>query len=174
MGPLRPSTKGQAHSDFAVNPRVRVFRSIAQPDKDVVKTPRALGREGRRAWRDAVATLEAVGIDPALHVGTLERYARSVDRLATVQMAWEQAGSPATAKGSTGQVTAHPLLRELRDETRAVEQLADSLRLTPAAGATAGWRRGHARSPDRQARGPAKVVRLSERVQAALRDDVAG
>jgi phage terminase small subunit len=139
-----------------------------------VNAPKGLGANGRRAWRTACAGLEPVGLDPVLHVGTLERYAHSVDRLATVQAAWEQLGSPATTTGSVGQITGHPLLRELRDETRAVEQLADSLRLTPAAGAMAGWRRGHARSPDRQARGPAKVVRLSERVREAIGDADAG
>jgi hypothetical protein len=128
-----------------------------------LRAPRGLTAAGRRAWRDAVATLEAVGLDPALHVGTLERYAASVARLAVIEAEWRQAGSPATAKGSTGQTIAHPLLRELRDETRAVEQLADSLRSTPAA-AMAGWRRGNARSPDRQYRPPrrsGKVVAMT-------------
>jgi Phage terminase, small subunit len=134
-----------------------------------VNPPRGLGRDGRRAWRAGLDALDAAGVDPALTVGALERYARAADRLAHVQATWEDAGRPVTAKGSKGQVVAHPLLRELRDETRAVQQLAEAL-LPPQ---SAGWRRGTARSPDRQAklhrRRKTNPIPIGEKAEAALR-----
>jgi hypothetical protein len=86
-----------------------------------------------------------------------------------VEATWIKLGQPVTTEGSKGQLVAHPLLRELRDETRAVHELAKAL--LPAA--ASGWSRGHARSPDRQARGPARraegnLLYLGERVEAAL------
>ena len=124
-----------------------------------MNAPRGLASDGRRAWHAAVAALEQVGVDAATIIGGLERYARSVDRLAAVEAAWVELGRPATSEGSQGQTIAHPLLGELRAETAACQKLAEAL--LPAQ--VAGWRRGQARSPDRQARGPARrleVVKL--------------
>jgi hypothetical protein len=64
------------------------------------------------------------------------------------------------------------LLAELRAETAAIEKLAQGL--MPAA--PAGWRRGQARSPDRQARGAparrreAKLIAIGPRAEQALAD----
>jgi hypothetical protein len=134
-----------------------------------VKAPKGLGAAGRKAWRGACAALEAAGLEPGLQIGALERYAASADRLAVVEAAWIELGRPTVAEGSKQQVIAHPLLRELRDETRAVAELAKQL--LPAQ--PSGWPRGSARSPDRQARGPARraegnLLYLGERVEAAL------
>jgi hypothetical protein len=125
-----------------------------------VNAPRGLGLgpHGRRSWRDAVAALEARGVVPA--PGTLERYCRSVDRLAAVEAAWVELGRPTTSEGSMRQAVPHPLLRELRSEAAACQKLAEALMPT----AQAGWPRGKARSPDRAARGPsrrrAEVIKL--------------
>jgi hypothetical protein len=134
-----------------------------------VQVPKGLHPDGRRAWRGGVDALDAAGVDPALTCGALERYARAADRLAHVQATWERVGRPVTAPGSKGQTVAHPLLRELRDETRAVQQLADAL-LPPQ---SAGWRRGTARSPDRQAklhrRRKTNLIPIGEKAEAAIR-----
>jgi hypothetical protein len=134
-----------------------------------MKPPKGLGADGRRAWREACAALEAAGLDPALTIGELERYSRAADRLAVVEAAWVELGRPVMAEGSKGQLIAHPLVAALRAETAAVHELAKAL--LPAS--AAGWRRGSARAPDRAARGPARraggnVFPLSPEVDALL------
>ena len=125
--------------------------------------PKGLGANGRQAWRTACAGLEAAGLDPALTIGALERYARSADRLAVVEATWIKLGQPVTTEGSKGQLVAHPLLRELRDETRAVHELAKALQ--PAA--ASGWRRG----PGRRRRS-ARAQIAGRRAAASLRRGV--
>jgi hypothetical protein len=133
---------------------------------DRVYAPKGLSREGRAAWRDGCTALEVAGIDPALTIGALERYARAAARLATVEAAWAGLGSPVTATGSTGQLVAHPLLKEMRDETRAVSELAKALLPAQAAG----WRRGQPRSPDRQYRPSRRRAEVVPLLPPAVRE----
>lgn len=69
----------------------------------------------------------ALGLDPKLVREPLRRYGASVDHLAAIESEWRRLGQPVTASGSTGQVIGHPLLRELRQQTRAVEALHEAL-----------------------------------------------
>jgi len=44
--------------------------------------PTSLGDAGRRAFAEAIASLERVGEDPELSAGAVERYAHAADMLA--------------------------------------------------------------------------------------------
>src|SRR4051794_21953730 len=83
-----------------------------------------MGPAGEYARREMTAALAQVKIAPP--PGAISRYAHAADRLARLRSAWEDAGSPATAVGSREQVTAHPLLAELRLTEASVTQLAEA------------------------------------------------
>ena len=118
-------------------------------------TPRGLESQGRAAFERAVAALVELGEDPAMSRDAVERYSRAVDMLATIRRAWVAHGRPALATGSKGQPVRHPLVAEIESQERHVLTLGEALLLTPASRSRAqrgGWRRGQARSPDRQPR----------------------
>jgi phage terminase small subunit len=132
-----------------------------------VKPPQGLSAPGRRAWRFANATIARLGDDPAGSAQAIERYARLVDQLAVADEAWQEAGRPLTAPGSTGQAQAHPILRlmrELRTELLAHEA---ALGLTVGARATMSRRQGGpgvGHAADRQPARPGIVRALPTRV----------
>jgi hypothetical protein len=57
-----------------------------------------------------------------------DRYAEAVSRRELIRGEWEGQGSPLLAKGSTGQVVEHPLLRMLREHDVLVDKLAATVR----------------------------------------------
>jgi hypothetical protein len=133
-----------------------------------MEAPRGLESEGRRAFDYAVATLTATGDDPSLYRDAIARYARASDMAATLRRAWVARGRPTIATGSRHNPIAHPFLREIADQERHVQTLAESLLLTPMARRKASRL---ARSPAGSlyragpavARGPDEAARLTDR-----------
>jgi hypothetical protein len=56
------------------------------------------------------------------------RYREAVARRDAIRVAWEAAGSPLLAQGSTGQLVEHPYLKMLRDHDVLVLKLAEARR----------------------------------------------
>jgi hypothetical protein len=56
------------------------------------------------------------------------RYREAVARRDAIQAAWEAEGSPLLARGSTGQLVEHPLVKMLRDHDLLVDRLAAAAR----------------------------------------------
>jgi hypothetical protein len=123
-----------------------------------MRAPAGLSGPARRAWRDAVATLQLTGADPVEHTGRLDRYARAAGRLVELEEQWRAAGGEWHEEGSRGQLVVHPDLVEMRELAEHVEALADKLFGTPAR--RGGWQLGNARAPDRQYRRGGKVVAM--------------
>jgi phage terminase small subunit len=94
------------------------------------------------AWRNAVKTLEALGEDPELYRVPLRLYAESIDHAQRIRLEWERDGRPVMARGSRGQVAAHPLLKAMRDAQQHSVTLAETLLLTPQSRTRAGRARG--------------------------------
>jgi hypothetical protein len=117
-----------------------------------VRTPAGLSVPARRAWREAVATLELLDCDPVEHRGRLRVYAGAVGRLGELEAAWRADGAKMHATGSRGQTVVHPDLVEMRALEEHIDELADKLFGVPAR--LGGWQLGRARSPDRQHRPP--------------------
>jgi hypothetical protein len=116
--------------------------------------PADLSKAAKRAWRDAVAALELLGRDPVEHRGRLRIYASALGRLEELETAWRLDGAKMTDTGSRGQRVVAPELVEMRQLEEHVSELADRLFGAPIR--LGGWQAGHARSPDRAARGPAR------------------
>ena len=121
-----------------------------------MEPPRGLEAAGRRAFDHAVATLEATGDDPSLYGDAIARYARASDMAATLRRTWVARGSPTIATGSRHNPITHPLVREIADQERHVQALAEGLLLTPMARRKAsrvpGRPQGASTAPDRQRR----------------------
>jgi hypothetical protein len=56
------------------------------------------------------------------------RYQDAVARRASIVEAWEEAGSPLLAEGSTGQLVEHPFVKMLREHDALVDRLAAGLK----------------------------------------------
>ena len=114
------------------------------------------------AIADASRVLEAIGDDPTLSTGAIERYARAVSDAALLRSRWERRGSPAMTTGSVGQAKTHPAIRAIQEAERAAADYAERLGLTPSARKALARRVGHpvgaGQSPDRRT-----VVRLVDR-----------
>lgn len=102
---------------------------------------------GEAALADATAVLVAIGEDPGLSVGALERYARLVDELASMREHFDAQRRPGhVLGGATGRSkVSPPLLGDIREHEKLVERAARELGLTPAA--RAAMRRGVGRPP---------------------------
>jgi P27 family predicted phage terminase small subunit len=135
-----------------------------------VRPPARLTPAGRRAWREAEATLVELGEDPALSAGALDRYAFAVSAWRELEARWLEAGRPATALGgSTGTVEVpHPLVAQLATAREHAASLADRLGLDPQARrrlsrrAGAGRPAGAASAPDRAAPPRRRLKAVSE------------
>src|SRR4051794_885075 len=121
-----------------------------------MEPPRGLESAGRRAFDHAVATLTANGDSPELYRDAIVRYAVASDMLAVIRRAWVARGSPTIAVGSRHNPIAHPFLREIADQERHVQALAESLLLTPMsrrrASRAPGRPQGASQAPDRRLR----------------------
>jgi P27 family predicted phage terminase small subunit len=119
-----------------------------------LRPPRGLDSTGRAAWRNAAFTLEAIGEDPALSHGALDRYARAVSMVASLRREWVRDGSHGVRIGPRGGISVHPLLRAIERAERAAHQIGETLGLTPMARSRLGRRVGRpagaSSAPDRQ------------------------
>jgi phage terminase small subunit len=126
-------------------------------DNGPVNAPRGLGADGRRYWRGAVATLEAIGLDVEPVAEPLGRLCVLVDDLAAARGAWD---GRFTDAGSAGQERKHPLVGVMADLRREILELEGELALTPAGQRKlgrplfGGRPPGAASAPDRAARPP--------------------
>ena len=93
------------------------------------RPPRDLGREGRRAWRNALAS--APWLDSGADRDLLRRFAELHDERAALARTIEREGRLAT--GSQGQEVEHPCVRMLASVDDRVLKLAAALGLGPAA-----------------------------------------
>jgi len=133
-----------------------------------VPAPLGLSKAARRAWREAVSTLELLDRDPVEHRGRLRVYASAAGRLEELELAWRAAGAPMRTEGSRGQTVVHPDLVEMRALEQHVDELADKLFGTPAS--LGGWQLGRARSPDRQYRPPRRRAEVAALMPPAVRE----
>jgi hypothetical protein len=85
--------------------------------------PPELGPAGLRLWREVTSAYE---LAPA-EVETLRQLCHTADLCSWLQRQVES--EPLTVPGSTGQMTAHPLLSALADQRRTMELLFRSLSL---------------------------------------------
>ena len=118
-----------------------------------MRAPSGLNPGARRAFAEALQTIEATGDDPQRSARVLVDYAIAVDVADELRAQWQAAGRPTTTLGSKDQDVAHPILSELRAQQKHVAELGARLGLDVKARrelGTAGWRRGQARSPDRR------------------------
>jgi phage terminase small subunit len=138
-----------------------------------VRAPAGLSTPARRAWREAVATLELLDRDPVEHRGRLRVYAGAAGRLEELEQAWRADGANMHSEGSRGQTVVHPDLVEMRALEEHVDELADKLFGVPPR--LGGWQLGRARSPDRQWHPPrrrrAEIVAL---MPPAVREALSG
>jgi hypothetical protein len=86
-------------------------------------TPRGLGFRGRELWRNTMASFV---LDPTEEVALLQ-LCRCVDELDRIDLVLKR--SSLTCAGSMGQLTAHPLLHELRAHRETARQLTKLLNL---------------------------------------------
>jgi hypothetical protein len=93
-----------------------------------------------RATADAVKALEAMGEDPTLNLGALERYARACADAALLRHRWDRKGRPMIGTGSTGQRVEHAMYKALREADDFAAKMGERLMLSP--GARAGRRTG--------------------------------
>lgn len=73
-------------------------------------TPDTLGESGRAVWA-AITSKYDLRADELL---TLENACAATDMIAELESDWSAEGRPKTARGSTGQLTIHPLIGEIR------------------------------------------------------------
>lgn len=79
--------------------------------------PTGLGRAGVALWKRVVRELADDGLELAARDHRyLEDACRIADSIAALEAAHAEAGSPATAKGSQGQLVIHPIIGELRQQ----------------------------------------------------------
>jgi phage terminase small subunit len=133
-----------------------------------VRAPAGLSKPARRAWREAVATLELLDRDPVEHRGRLRVYASAAGRLEELEAAWRAAGAEMHDKGSRGQIVVHPALVEMRALEEHVDELADKLFGAPPR--LGGWQLGRARSPDRQYRPSRRRAEVVSLMPPAVRE----
>ena len=104
------------------------------------RAPAGLGADGRRLWRDVVASYDL----NASELIALEASCRSLDEVRRLEAALAEA--PATVEGSRGQTRTHPLFAEVRAHRDAFLKLFAGVGLPEEAGrradakATAGRR----------------------------------
>lgn len=117
--------------------------------------------EGKRAWKEAIATIEADGRDPAALLEPLKRYARAADLEARLREEWIADGSPTTTLGGvTGKlIVAHPILRSIEAASEHAAKRWQELVYPPRRGQV-GRPRGATSAPDRG--GPPPKIRLVE------------
>jgi P27 family predicted phage terminase small subunit len=135
-----------------------------------LKPPARSTRAARAAFREAVATLEAIGEDATLSRGAIERYALAVGAWRELERAWLDAGRPSTTLGgSTGSVEVpHPLVAQLAQARAHAAELGDRLGLDPQARRRlarrtgAGRPAGAASAPDRAAPPRRRLKAVSE------------
>lgn len=108
--------------------------------------------EGKRAWTEAIRTLEADGRDPETLVEPLKRYARAADLEAKLREEWIADGSPATTLGGvTGKlIVEHPMIRSIRAASEHSAKLWQELIYPPRRGQV-GRPKGSTSAPDRAA-----------------------
>jgi len=111
--------------------------------------------EGKKAWTEAIVTLEADGREPAQLVEPLKRYARAADLEAKLREEWVADGSPATTLGGvTGKlIVEHPMIRSIRAASEHSAKLWQELVYPPRRGQV-GRPKGATSSPDRAASPP--------------------
>jgi P27 family predicted phage terminase small subunit len=98
-----------------------------------LRAPRGLDPAGQATWRSARQTLEAIGENPALSRGAIDRYAAAVSMVAALRAEWKRLGHPAVLTGSRGGVSAHPLPRMIERAERQAAELGELLGLSPLA-----------------------------------------
>jgi phage terminase small subunit len=131
-----------------------------------VNAPRGLGPDGRRYWRQATATLEAVALDVELVAEPLGRLCVLVDDLAAARAAWD---GRFTALGSKDQEIKSPMLVAMGDLRREILELEGELALTPAGqrklgrSPVGGRPAGAVSAPDRASSGPRGALHVVER-----------
>jgi P27 family predicted phage terminase small subunit len=147
-----------------------------------MKCPQGLGPDGRRAWRRALATMDAVATDADLYEEQLERLAFLRDDLALARRRWVARKRPLTEAGSTGQHVPHSLLRVQSDLRKEISGLESELGLTLASqrklgrAVRGGRPAGAASAPDRR-QAPARrgkvtpLFPLGDDIEAALGTD---
>jgi hypothetical protein len=131
-----------------------------------VDMPEKLGTDGKRAWRRAVATMEAIAVDVDLFEAQLERLALLHDDLALARRRWINKKRPMVDRGSTGQEVPSVLLRVQAELAKQILELETQLGLTLMAqrrsghGVRGGRPAGSASAPDR-AQPPMRLVKGS-------------
>lgn len=88
-----------------------------------IRTPRGLGTQGKRLWADVVGSYDLDQHEVAL----LTAACRTVDRLEDIAGALQE--SPLTTTNARGDLVAHPLLVEQRQQGISLSRLVASLRL---------------------------------------------
>ena len=104
-------------------------------------TPRGLSAAGRRLWKSVLDTYELDQHEELL----LLQAARTADRLEDI--ATGLVGEPLTVSNARGDLVAHPLLNEQRQQALTLSRLLASLRLPSGDEAERPQRRGGARAP---------------------------
>jgi phage terminase small subunit len=119
-----------------------------------MREPDGLYADGKRAFREAVATLAILGEKPEHNAGVIELYARATDDLAHYRRRWKAAGRPTTTVSEHGRELPHPLPKLIADQASHVAKLANALGLSVEGRHTirrsVGRPQGTSQSPDRR------------------------
>jgi len=120
-----------------------------------LRAPAQLHPNARRAWRCAIASLEADSAELEGAWPVLIAFAEAVDIAERARDEWLRLGCPMVRVGE-GPEREHVLIGILRSQHGKIGELSERLRLDPKArrGFAPGWTLGKARSPDRQYRPP--------------------
>jgi len=135
------------------------------------RRPQDLNPAGQRAWKRALAHVEARDGDPDTLFDQLCLYARAVDRSSRANEAWRKAGRALTVKNPNGASGEHPLLKAVDAADRAVWRYGRALGLT-VPGATA--RLGRPTRAEERKRKAARPSRRREDPRLKLLDGNAG
>ena len=92
------------------------------------RAPAGLGRAGRAQWSSITG---AYKLRPD-EFTVLEDVCRTTDMLVALTVAWVEAGSPMTTKGSMGQLVIHPLIAEIDKHRKSRAQFLKQLALPDA------------------------------------------